>query len=245
MRLFKQKQKPKSNEPELGEGFRRPGGRHYLDVLGDMHAKLEPNWYLEIGTQKGKSLALAKCKSIAIDPEFQIVLDVFRALPELHMFSTTSDEFFQSGFLQKLDIRIDFAFLDGMHLFEYLLRDFINTEKASERDSCIMVHDCVPLNHVMASRDWDRNVTRQWTGDVWKVLPILRQYRPDLSVTVLDCYPTGLVAITGLSKQNDDLSRNMEQISADWTGVSLSDYGLDRFSEQFPLVPEASFLGRY
>ena len=242
MPLFRKKAKPTLSGPELAPGFRRPSGRHYLDVLGDLHDSLKPAWYLEVGTQKGKSLAKAKCRSIAIDPEFQITLDVFKALPELHMFSATSDDFFKSGFLHRNGIVVDFAFLDGMHLFEYLLRDFINTERASAPGACITVHDCIPLNHLMAARDWDKAVTRHWTGDVWKLLPILQQYRPDLSIAVLDCDPTGLVAITGAASLNDTLSLNLEQIIADWTNVSLADYGLDRFAEQFPFVPEASYL---
>lgn len=31
---------------------------------------------------------------------------------------------------------------------------------------------------------------------MWKLLAILKKYRPDLRLHVLDCLPTGLVAIT-------------------------------------------------
>jgi hypothetical protein len=246
MPFFRKKPKPVAapSTPVVAPGFRQPTGRLYLDVLEDLHGKLKPDWYLEIGTQKGKSLARASCRSIAIDPEFKIAVDAFKALPQLHMFSATSDDFFATSFLQDNAIRIDFAFLDGMHLFEYLLRDFINTERAASPGACITAHDCVPLNPLMAQRDWDKAVTRQWTGDVWKLLPILQKYRPGLAVAVLDCAPTGLVAITNLDPSNDVLSQNLEAIIAEWTPVSLTDYGLERFGSQFPLVPEASYLGR-
>ena len=242
MRLFKKKPKPSTYGPELAVGFRRPTGRHYLETLGEMHVGMRPDWYLEIGTQKGKSLARAKCRSVAIDPEFQISLDVFRALPELHMFSATSDDFFATDFLARNDILLDLAFLDGMHLFEFLLRDFINTERFATARSCITVHDCIPLNHLMAARDWDKATTRHWTGDVWKLLPILQQYRPDLQVSVLDCAPTGLVAIRGADPANETLRRESDAIVAAWRDVSLADYGLARFAENFPFVAEASYL---
>jgi hypothetical protein len=244
MAFFKKKPKTTAAPPELAPGYRRPSGRHYLEVLGDLHGKLKPDWYLEIGTQKGKSLAKASCRSIAIDPEFQISLDVFRALPELHMFSVPSDDFFATPFLQRNAVQIDLAFLDGMHLFEFLLRDFINTERASNPGACITVHDCIPQNPLMALRTWDKAETRHWTGDVWKLLPILQQHRPDLTVSVLDCAPTGLVAITGVDAQNDTLSQDLASIIAEWTPVSLDDFGLDRFASQFPLMPEATFLAR-
>jgi hypothetical protein len=41
-----------------------------------------------------------------------------------------------------------------------------------------------------------------WTGDVWKVILILKKYRPELRVFFLDCPPTGLVAISGLHKDS-------------------------------------------
>ncbi len=33
-----------------------------------------------------------------------------------------------------------------------------------------------------------------WTGDVWKLIPILQRYRPDLQLTLFDAPPSGLVA---------------------------------------------------
>jgi hypothetical protein len=37
-----------------------------------------------------------------------------------------------------------------------------------------------------------------WTGDVWKVVSVLRKYRPDLQIYSLNAAPTGLVLITRL-----------------------------------------------
>ena len=63
-------------------------------------------------------------------------------------------------------------FSDGMHHFEYLLRDFINTEKYSHKGTIATLHDCYPVNTEIANRDmnYDRRVdvaTRiWWAGDM-------------------------------------------------------------------------------
>ena len=44
----------------------------------------------------------------------------------------------------------DIAFLDGMHRAEYLLRDFMNTERFSHERTLILLHDCLPVNARMA-----------------------------------------------------------------------------------------------
>ena len=95
----------------------------------------------------------------------------------------TSDKFFADVDLQAvLRNRIDVAFLDGMHNFEYLLRDFINVERFCHQKSLILMHDCLPTVPGIAARDRPANELSAWSGDVWKLLPILRKYRPNVLV---------------------------------------------------------------
>ena len=62
----------------------------------------------------------------------------------------TSDEFFAKfDPRDALGSKIDLAFLDGQHLFEYVLRDFMNTEAVCEENSFILLHDCSP-----STRGW-------------------------------------------------------------------------------------------
>ena len=111
-------------------------GTHYGEVMENFHRWLEPASYLEIGTLEGYTLGLARCASIAIDPVFQISHPAcIRNKPECHLFQTTSDEFFaRQDPTMVLGRPVALAFLDGMHLCEFLLRDFINTEKHCRRE---------------------------------------------------------------------------------------------------------------
>lgn len=225
----------KKQRTEIGiksaPGYPKMGMQHYLPYLKSLHEKLKPNIYFEIGTESGASLSFAECISIAVDPQFRLDLDIVAKKPQLHLFQGTSDDFFATGMLQKLDYQIDFAFLDGMHLFEYLLRDFINTEKAMSPGGVITMHDCVPFNPLVAERVWDKKKTRSWTGDVWKLIPILHEYRPDLKVVVFDVAPTGLVYVTGLDPENTKLLDHYDEILTRYTALTLEEFGLEEFDE--------------
>lgn len=229
MRMIRSKLRSEVGIPSEA-GFPIMGPQHYLTYLETLHRQLKPKVYLEIGTESGASLSLATCTSVAVDPAFRLQMDVSRNKPQLHQFQGMSDDFFASGLLGRLGLTLDLAFLDGMHLFEFLLRDFINTERHMSPDGVVALHDCVPFNRVVAKRSWDKAETTSWTGDVWKVVAILREYRPDLDVSVLDLAPTGLVEIRNLDPANDVLPRAYGEIVERYLPVTLDSYGLAAFS---------------
>lgn len=235
-RPFRRKKPLAVPAPVIEPGIRIPTGGDYLDTLEACHLALTPNCYLEIGTRWGDSLQRARGFAIAIDPEFRLSQHAMDGVTEAHLFRATSDDFFASDALARLGRKVDFAFLDGLHLFEYLLRDFIGVERAAVPGAVVTMHDVVPLNTLMAERDWDFNKTQSWTGDVWKILPILRKYRPDLTVQVLDCAPTGLGLVHGLDPANDSLTRHYDAIIAEWLDVALDARWLAHLSEEFPLI---------
>jgi hypothetical protein len=45
---------------------------YYLEFLQALHERLAPRTYLEIGIAGGHSLALSRCRSVGIDPGFQV-----------------------------------------------------------------------------------------------------------------------------------------------------------------------------
>ena len=223
-------------------------GEDYKIVLSRLHTLLRPKSYLEIGSRDGSSLALASCPSIAIDPEFKLDPSFFGTKPFCCLYRMGSDEFFKSFDPEAiLGGKIEFAFLDGLHLAEFLLRDFINTERACRVNSVIAIHDCIPLDVPMARRqeigpdtvrserypDW-------WTGDVWKVLAALRKFRPELTVKILDAWPTGLGLVTGLDPQSTVLSDNYQQIVAEFR--SMTDADLVAFIRSVEMTRTTEFV---
>jgi hypothetical protein len=201
------------------------GGTHYLKFLDCLHRQRRIGRYLEIGTQRGMSLNCASCRSVAIDPEFLLDKAQWAARPGINLFEMTSDEFFSAN--DPCDILggpIDLAFIDGMHLSEFVLRDFFNVEKYCSEDSLIVLHDVLPQNFEMTERDRrplmrrDRALAAAWTGDVWRVVPLLRRERPDLCIQVLDCPPTGLLLVSKLNPQHQVSGSRLEELT-----LSLAD----------------------
>jgi hypothetical protein len=185
-------------------------GGDYRGLLQWFHEAAQPSTYLEIGVETGLTLALARCASIAVDPDFQIASPVMNNKPSCHFYPCGSDDFFRDYDPTRiLGAPIDLAFLDGLHHYEVLLRDFLNTEKHCERASIILLHDCLPVDSHVARRkrgDWryrERSAhPTHWAGDVWKTVAILKRARPDLEIIAYDAQPTGLVAITHLDPRS-------------------------------------------
>jgi hypothetical protein len=187
---------------EHGREFLRHAGTPYIDFMAAIAQTKHARAYLEIGTQTGASLARMNCASIAVDPNFRLKFDPVGSKPGCFMFQMTSDDFFAVCSPKAMLGRpLDLAFLDGLHLFEFLLRDFMNTERSCRQSTIVFLHDCLPPVFEIAGRQdkpvvHNKRFLHHWAGDVWKLIPILARYRPDLTIGYLDCPPTGLVAIT-------------------------------------------------
>ena len=218
--------------------YKRAAGLRYYAFLGALHRAHLYDWYLELGCRLGESFAPVRGKTIAVDPFFRAELNIIGKKPALHVFQATSDDFFASGFLAKNDIRLGLSFLDGMHLFEFLLRDFIHSEAASDPQAVVMMHDCAPFNHAMTTRDLSA-IKGAWTGDVWKLVPILQKWRPELKLTMLDCKPTGLLCVSNLQPGNRVLQDNYDQILAEFLDIDIEAFGVERFYGLFDYASAA------
>ncbi len=197
-------------------------GPDYLTVLGWIHSMLRPAVYVEIGVRNGDSLraALPGTTCIGIDPAPALSGD-FPAAPT--MFEMTSDQFFETVFPGSvLNARpISFAFIDGLHLFEQSLRDFINLEKFASPESVITIHDCIPLDDLTSARE---RTTDFYTGDIWKLPVALRQYRPDLQISVIRTGPTGLCLVSRLDPVSKALESSYEDIVSKYVPIAYSKY---------------------
>lgn len=183
---------------------------NYIDALHVLHSVLLPKSYCEIGCRFGYSLAVSRCPSVGIDPDFEIKAEL--AAPT-RLFRTTSDDFFARPDLSSILAQPpDLAFIDGMHLVEFALRDFMNLERNMPTTGVIAIDDVLPQAMEYASRT--RN-TQIWTGDVYRLIPILRHYRPDLDIQVYDVELKGLAVIRGLDPSSAVLFNSYTQIEAE------------------------------
>ncbi|KAG1661966.1 Capsule polysaccharide modification protein LipA [Nymphon striatum] len=112
-----------------------------------------------------------------------------------------------------------------MHLFEYALRDFINLEKKSASGSAIFIHDLYPMNAETSTRERNSDF---WSGDVWKLVLCLSEYRPDLDLKVLPCPPTGLGFVKNLDSASSVLEDNYDIILGKYVGMSYDSISRDK-----------------
>jgi hypothetical protein len=212
---------------------RDPDRPRYREVLRYVHEELRPRTYIEIGLHRGQSLSLARpgTRALGIDPQPELDYE----LPEdAQAFFLPSDTFFEVYDLEEvLGGRVDLAFVDGMHLFEYALRDFINIERHCTPDSLVFVHDCYPMSSEAAER---LRQSKLWTGDVWKLIPSLKRYRPDLTVAVADVPRGGLGIIRGLDPDSTVLSDRRREIMREFVPLGTDYLDADK-AAKLNLVP--------
>lgn len=219
------------DEVEHGAG----SGPSY-DLLSMIHDVLEPRQYAEIGVEYGNSLVRAKCPSLGIDPAPQLTVELE---PRHQLCQTTSDDFFwitdHPGRVRDLDL----AYVDGMHQIEFALRDFMYMERLANRTSVIVIDDIYPAHPLQGERI---RQSRYWTGDVWKIINILRSVRPDLVLMPMNTSPTGSLIVIGCNPEDRRLWNSFD-IVIDWAikdGSPTPPEIVDRrdsFEPDDPLLP--------
>lgn len=91
----------------------------------------------------------------------------------------TSDDFF----FQNKD-SFDCIFIDGLHEYDQVKKDIINSLKYLNDGGVIFVHDCLPRSYFEQAVPRSQHV---WTGDVWKSIVEFRTYdNLDICVGKLD-----------------------------------------------------------
>lgn len=174
------------------------------EFLAGLHRVVQPRRYFEIGVNKGASMRLSRAQSIGVDPAYNVVNEI---RCDLHLARVSSDEFFaRDDALGHLDEpNVDLAFIDGLHFAEFALRDFINIEKICLPTSVVVIDDSNPRRISEAAR---YRITTLWAGDVYKVVQVLREHRPDLTVFEVGTSGTGVAMILGV----DAASRVLHQV---------------------------------
>jgi hypothetical protein len=120
------------------------------------------------------------------------------------IFHMTSDKFFKDPWPFNKQINygpIDLAFIDGSHLAEDALNDFINIVKYCTRRSVVVFDDVLPYNEAIAAR---KQPPGDWTGDVWRVVYSLREeYGDCLEMSLVDVFPTGALVVWGFHEPHN------------------------------------------
>ena len=200
----------------------------YYYLLRELHLLLRPAHYLEIGVQYGESLCLAEpeTQTIGIDPEPEIRHEL---TANTTVFPEKSDDFFAAR--RKEDVLgngvIDLAFIDGMHLFESVLDDFIHVERWAGPHTIVLIHDTVPADALSVKRE---RQTRFWTGDVYKFVLCLKEFRPDLKIYNLNIGPSGLCFVGNLNPASTVLSDRRSEIVNRFMDIEYSTIAPNRDS---------------
>lgn len=210
--------------------------------------------YLEIGVFNGHVFfRVPGSRKIAVDPEFRF--DGWRKLGKSvispnnlfnRYYEMTSDDFFAMEAPRLYGKRkIQLALVDGMHEYEFALRDVENILNFATDDVVIVLHDCNPRTKQAASsfEEWkSNNFSYQWNGDVWKAIVHLRSLRNDLTCFVLDTdFGLGVVVRKPNEKPlalSADQIRNLSYLDLDsnrkeWLNLKPASY----FYEFFGIKP--------
>jgi hypothetical protein len=208
---------------------------HY-EFLKALHDLLQPRNYLEIGVQNGHSLELATCPAFGVDPSPQRAARMGETI-----FSMTSDEFFAQDVRGELSLPvIDLVYIDGMHLFEFALRDFIGAARLSNPTTVIVFDDVLPYNAAIAARE---QPVGDWTGDVWKVIPIIEEY-VDCVDWLVDVSPTGALVVTRWDPEDIRyLADNYEHIMERYMNREVPPWVLERNAVDAPAEVLAGLKG--
>jgi len=151
-----------------------------LDLINYVIEKNKYNKYLEIGCHNNEVFDQIRIKKIGVDP---ISGGNFRG---------TSDKFFEQN-----KSNFDCIFIDGLHEYDQVKKDIINSIKFLNKNGIIILHDCLPpsITHQRVPR------TRySWNGDVWKAVVEARTWRDVDTYTVLSDQGLGIIK----NKNNTD-----------------------------------------
>ncbi|MEG3639845.1 class I SAM-dependent methyltransferase [Magnetococcus sp. PR-3] len=198
-------------------------GENYLERLAQLHQLLSPKTYLEIGVSVGESLCRvqAETDAVAIDPQPAVNRPIAASCD---FFNLTSDAFFQQHDLNEIlkNRPLDMAFIDGLHVYVQVLKDFIHVERYANPNTVICIHDCLPLDPVTSNPN---RISGFWTGDVWKLIPTLMHFRPDLEITMVPTAPSGLAIVRNANPHRyEEMANTYGQMVEQFNHLSFSDY---------------------
>jgi SAM-dependent methyltransferase len=179
---------------------------HIIQAFIDAFSRQKKVSYLEIGVQRGYCFVeINAYRKTAVDPQFligkrnrlKIRLKNFPHCFHIKYFEQTSDGFFDTrqDYIEKIG-GFDVVFIDGLHLYEQVVKDVENSLRHLNPGGVILLHDCNPVEEAATTRGISSDDAAKragsgwsgtWNGDVWKAIVDLRSHRDDLEIMVYDC----------------------------------------------------------
>ena len=172
------------------------------DIINKVITKRNYNSYLEIGCFENETFNQINIqKKIGVDPA---------SGGNLRM---TSDQFFE----QNKD-KFDIIFIDGLHIYEQVIKDIFNSIKILNQNGIILVHDCLPR------KLWYQTPTRMsdtWNGDVWKAIVECRTLE---NIDTYTCLADEGIGVIKIRKNNNPLNLKLSNFKK----LKYKDYYLNR-----------------
>jgi len=144
------------------------------DLINKIINKNKFTSYLEIGCDDNKCFDRINIKNkIGVDPVSGGNLRI------------TSDNFFIDN-----KKKFDLIFIDGLHTYEQVKKDIINSINSINDNGYILVHDCLPsrISHQAIPR-----YKNNWNGEVWKAIV---EFRTKKEINIFVCLiDTGIAVI--------------------------------------------------
>ena len=153
------------------------------DLIDYLNNKYDFSSYLEIGCNDDELFSRVKIKNkIGIDPVIGGNMKI------------TSDDFFLQN-----NLKFDCVFIDGLHIYDQVKRDILNSSKFLNENGFILVHDCLPKS--LSSQAVPR-YKLTWNGDVWKAIVDLRR---DPNLEIFTCLADEGISIIQNKKNSNTL----------------------------------------
>lgn len=152
------------------------------DIINEIINKKKFTSYLEIGCDDNKCFDKINIDNkIGVDPISGGNLRI------------TSDDFFRNN-----KKKFDLIFIDGLHTYEQVKKDIVNSLNSLSNKGYILLHDCLPsrISHQAVPR-----YKGHWNGEVWKVIV---EFRTKKEINIFTCLiDTGIVVVK--KETNEDL----------------------------------------
>ena len=156
------------------------------DLLDYLIKKNNYSDYLEIGCDKDQLFSKVNIKNkIGVDPS-----NGGNVRKTSNDFFSDNREFF------------DIVFIDGLHEYDQVKKDIINSLKFLNENGVVLVHDCMPDS---LGKQAVPRYKMQWNGDVWKAIVDLRQ---DENLEIFTCSIDQGIGIIKKKKNTSILNLN-------------------------------------